>query len=61
MRSRLEQVYIWVMRELNRIGVTIGGRTLTRAALDDIDSYLEPSEEELVTFFAALVAEGVRF
>lgn len=61
MRSRLEQVYIWTLRELNSIGLTIGGRTLSESAKADVDKYLEPSQDEIASLFAGLVAMGVDF
>jgi hypothetical protein len=60
-RSRFEQVYIWLLRELNSLGITLDGRTLTAQALADVDRYLEPGDDELTSMFAALVAEGVKF
>lgn len=61
MRSRREQVYVWTLRELNSLGITLDGRTLTKQALNDCEYYLDPTVEELVSLFAGLVALGVNF
>ena len=61
MRSRYAQVYMWVLRELNDIGITLDGRTLTARARDDLKQYLDPSVDEVVSLFAGLVAFGVQF